>query len=175
MREEMNLINLSPGPNPPKVVYALVEIPKGGRNKYEYDPKLNLFRLNRVLYSSVHYPAAYGFIPGTLASDGDPIDILVMTSESTFTGCIIEARPIGLFHMQDEAEEDEKILAVPIVDPHYNEIQELTHIAPHFLREIEHFFQIYKELEGKKVETFGWNNREAAERAIGIAMTAAQK
>jgi len=98
----MNLTDLPPGPNPPKVVYAIVEIPKGGRNKYEYDPKLGLFRLDRVLYSAVHYPAAYGFIPGTRTEDGDPMDILVMTSEPTVTGCLIEARPVGLLRMQHE-------------------------------------------------------------------------
>jgi len=95
----MNLTQLSPGPNPPKVVYGIVEIAKGGRNKYEYDPKLGLFRLDRVLYSAVHYPEAYGFIPGTQAEDGDPMDILVMTNEPTVTGCLIEARPGGLLRM----------------------------------------------------------------------------
>ena len=91
----MNLENLPPGPNPPEIVHAVIEIPRGVRNKYEYDPEYQVFRLDRVLYSSVHYPAAYGFIPGTLAADGDPLDILVMTSEPTFTGCLIEARPSG--------------------------------------------------------------------------------
>ena len=162
----MNLTKLPAGPQPPQVVYAVVEIPRGGRNKYEYDPELELFRLDRVLHSAVHYPAAYGFIPSTMAADGDPVDILVMTSEPTFTGCLIDVRPIGLFHMKDEAGEDEKILAVPTIDPHYHEVQELTHAAPHFLREVEHFFRIYKELEGKPVETLGWEGRIAAEQAI---------
>jgi inorganic pyrophosphatase len=96
---------------------------------------------------------------------GDPVDILVMTSEPTFTGCLIEVRPVGLFHMQDEAGADEKILSVPTIDPHYHEVQELAQVAPHFLREVEHFFRIYKELEGKPVETLGWEGRIAAEQA----------
>ena len=171
----MNLTLLPPGPDPPRVVYAIVEIAKGGRNKYEYDPKLGLFRLDRVLYSSVHYPAAYGFIPGTRAEDGDPMDILVMTNEPTVTGCLIEARPVGLLRMQDEEGRDEKVLAVPIIDPFFNEIQELDHVAPHFLREVEHFFDIYKELEGKRVETLGWESRNAAEGAINASIAAAKR
>jgi inorganic pyrophosphatase len=171
----MNLTQLAPGPDPPRVVYAIVEIPKGGRNKYEYDPKLGLFRLDRVLYSAVHYPAAYGFIPGTRAEDGDPMDILVMTNEPTVTGCLIEARPVGLLRMQDEEGRDEKVLAVPIIDPFFNEIQELDHVAPHFLREVEHFFDIYKELEGKRVKTLGWETREAAEGAINASIVAAKR
>ncbi len=171
----MNLFLLPPGPHPPQVVHAIVEIPQGGRNKYEYDPRLGLFRLDRVLYSSVHYPAAYGFIPGTQAADGDPVDILVMVSEPTFTGCLIEVRPIGLFRMRDEKGEDEKILAVPIADPHYREVRDLTDVSPHFLREVEHFFGIYKELEGKRVETFGWKGRKTAEHVIQTAISLAQK
>jgi inorganic pyrophosphatase len=171
----MNLTLLPPGPNPPQVVYAVIEIPRGGRNKYEYDPQLGLFRLDRVLYSAVHYPAAYGFIPGTRAEDGDPVDILVMVSEPTFTGCLLEARPVGLFRMRDEKGEDEKILAVPLADPHYNEVQNLSDVPPHFLHEVEHFFRIYKDLEGKRVETFGWDRREAAHNIIRTAIAAAQK
>jgi inorganic pyrophosphatase len=123
----MNLTLLSPGPNPPKVVYAVVEISKGGRNKYEYDPELGFFRFDRVLYSAVHYPACYGFIPGTRGEEGDPTGILVMTTEAAFAGCLIEVRPVGLFRMQDEEGKDEKVLAVPIIDPHFAEIPKLAH------------------------------------------------
>lgn len=168
----MKLTELIPGPNPPAVLYAIVEIPRGGRNKYEYDEKLGVFRLDRVLYSSVHYPAAYGFVPSTRAEDGDPLDILVMTTEPTFTGCLIEARPVGIFHMRDEKGDDEKVLAVPTADPRYAEITELAHVAPHFLREVEHFFAIYKELEGKRVETFGWGDRASALDSIRRAVAA---
>lgn len=162
----MNLTCLPVGPHPPEVVNAIVEIPKGGRNKYEYDAQLGVFRLDRVLYSAVHYPAAYGFIPRTEAADGDPVDILVMITEPSFTGCLIEARPIGLLRMRDEKGEDEKILAVPTVDPLFQQVQELADLPPHFLQEVEHFFQIYKELERKLVQTFGWESRTSAYEAI---------
>lgn len=170
----MNLKQMSPGPSPPKVVHAIVEIHQGGRNKYEYDPKLEIFRLDRVLYSSVHYPGDYGFIPGTLAEDGDPLDILVMTTEPTFTGCLLETRPVGLFHMRDEKGKDEKVLAVPVLDPRFNQIFELEDVAPHFLPEVDHFFKIYKDLEGKKVEVLGWDGREAAEKSILLAIERAK-
>lgn len=166
----MKLTNLPVGPEPPHVLYAIVEIPRGGKNKYEYDSELEVFRLDRVLYSSVHYPAAYGFVPSTRADDGDPLDILVMTTEPTFTGCLIEARPVGIFHMRDEKGDDEKVLAVPTADPRYSEVTELAHVAPHFLREVEHFFAIYKELEGKRVETFGWEDRSSAIDSIRRAI-----
>lgn len=168
----MDLTELPAGPNPPHIVHAVIEIPKGGKNKYEYDRRLGLFRLDRVLYSSVHYPAAYGFIPGTVAGDGDPMDILVMTTEPTFTGCLIEVRPIGLFRMRDEAGEDEKVLSVPVADPGLSHIRELNDLPPHFLKEVEHFFKIYKELEGKQVVTVGWSEREVSEEAIRAAITA---
>jgi inorganic pyrophosphatase len=169
----MDISRIPVGPHPPRRIYALVEIPKGGRNKYEYDFEMEAFRLDRVLYSAVHYPAAYGFVPRTKAEDGDPLDILVVTSEPTFPGCVIEARPVGLFKMSDEHGDDVKILAVPMADPHYSQITELDHVAPHFLREVEHFFRIYKDLEGKVVQTRGWDGRSAAERTILEAMAAA--
>jgi inorganic pyrophosphatase len=168
----MNLYEIPSGPEPPRVVNAVIEIQQGGSNKYEYDHELGVFRLNRVLYSAVHYPMGYGFIPSTLAGDGDPIDILVMTHAPTFTGCLIESRPVGLFRMMDEKGEDEKILSVPAVDPRYDEIQELSDMRPHRLREIEHFFAIYKELEYKKVEVLGWAGRDAAYESIVKAMKA---
>ena len=123
----------------------------------------------------MHYPAAYGFIPGTRAEDGDPVDILVITGEPTFTGCLIEARPVGIFRMRDEKGDDEKILSVPVADPHHNEIEDLAQVRAHFLREIEHFFHIYKELEGKRVETLGWEDREAALSVIHKAINAAMR
>ncbi|MPZ99418.1 MAG: inorganic diphosphatase [Dehalococcoidia bacterium] len=162
----LNLYHLPPGPQAPKVVNAIVEIPRGESNKYEYDPEIGLFRLDRVLYSAVHYPAAYGFVPGTLADDGDAVDIFVLTTGPTFTGALIEARPVGMLRMRDEAGEDEKVLSVATADPRFTQVCELEHIAPHFLREVEHFFRIYKELEGKPVETFGWKERAETESMI---------
>jgi len=170
-----NLIDLPAGPNPPHLVHAIVEIQQDGSNKYEYDKDLGLFRLDRVLYSAVHYPMAYGFIPSTLADDGDPLDILVMTRSPTFTGCLIEAKPIGLFRMHDEKGEDEKILSVPTVDPRFSGVDSLADMRPHRLREVEHFFSIYKELEDKKVEIIGWEDRGEAIAAINRALAAYQK
>ena len=148
---------------------VVVEIPKGSRNKYELDHATGRIRLDRVLYSSVHYPADYGFIEGTMGGDGDPLDALVLIDEPTFPGCTIEVRPIGMFLMRDEKGEDEKILCVPVADPRWNHLQALDEVAPHLLREIEHFFQVYKDLEGKPTATFGWRGREEAERVVAEA------
>ena len=130
-----DLTKLAPGAKPPWLINMIVEIQQGGANKYEYDPEFGLFRLDRVLHSAVHYPMAYGFIPGTLADDGDPLDILVMTSSPTFTGCLIEARPIGMFLMRDEKGEDEKVMAVPSVDPRFDSLKTLQDMRPHHLIE----------------------------------------
>ncbi len=161
-----DLTQLPAGDDPPRLLNAIVEIQQDGSNKYEYDPEFGLFRLDRVLYSAVHYPMAYGFVPGTIADDGDPLDILIMTRSPTFTGCLIKVAPIGLFRMRDEKGEDEKILSVPTVDPRFSEMESLDDMRPHRLREVEHFFSIYKDLEDKPVETLGWEDRDAAYRAI---------
>ncbi len=131
-------------------VMVMVEIPKGSRNKYEYDKEKGMIRFDRMLFSSVHYPSDYGFILDTLGGDGDALDALVLVWESTFPGCIIEVKPVGLFKMWDEKVPDEKILCVPVSDPDWNYIGNLSDIPPHLLKEIEHFFTIYKELEPKK-------------------------
>ena len=147
---------LPAGSHPPEKVTAVIEIPSGSRNKYELDKDSGLFRLDRVLYSAVHYPADYGFIPRTLAEDNDPADILVLLNEPTFPGCQIDARPIGVLRMTDRGEPDDKILAVPSNDPFYEEYFDIADIPQHYLREVEHFFHIYKDLEGKRVQTIGW-------------------
>lgn len=162
----VKLDEIAAGSNVPRLVNAVIEIPRGGRVKYEYDPVLGIFRVDRVLSSAVQYPAAYGFIPSTLADDGDATDILVMVSEPTVTGCLLEARPVGVLLMRDEKGEDEKILAVAAADHQFDEIQELDHVATHFRREVEHFFRTYKDLDGKHVETFGWGPRPEAGKAI---------
>ena len=128
--------------------------------------RTGLLKLDRVLYSAVYYPMAYGFIPGTLADDGDPLDVMVMTRSPTFTGCLIVAKPIGLFRMHDEKGEDEKIMCVPMADPRFNEVETLEDMRPHRLREVENFFSIYKDLEGKKVDIRGWEDKESAYAAI---------
>ncbi|REJ79371.1 MAG: inorganic diphosphatase [Acidobacteria bacterium] len=147
-------------------VPVLIEIPKGSRNKYEYDKELGVIRFDRMLFSSVHYPADYGYIPDTLAADGDPLDVLVLVWEATFPGCLIETKPIGVLKMRDDKGEDEKILAVPVSDPLWNHLNELEDAPPHLVHEIEHFFAVYKDLENKKVEIYGWEGREEAERVI---------
>ena len=143
-------------------VEVFVEIPRGSRNKYEYDKDRHLFVLDRVLYSSVHYPTDYGFVPDTLGADGDPLDALVIVHEPTFPGCVIPARPIGLLDMCDDKGDDEKILAVPLGDPRFAGVHALDDISPHWLREIENFFQTYKTLEERMTEMRGWRDANAA-------------
>ena len=155
-------------------VDAVVEIPRGSRNKYEYDERRGRIRLDRVLYSSVHYPTDYGFIPDTLAPDGDHLDILVLTQEPTFPGCLIEARPIGGLDMADEKGADFKVLAVPVGDPRFAGTWTLDDLSPHWLREIENFFQTYKTLEDKDTEVIGWAGVDAAWSIIRKALEAYQ-
>lgn len=144
----------------------IVEIPKGSANKIEYDGKLGVFRLDRALYSPMHYPGDYGFIPGTLAEDGDPLDVLVLVNEPSFTGCLIEVRPIGMLNMVDSEESDQKIIAVPTRNPRYDQIHTMDQVFPHVRRELEHFFSIYKELEGRVATTQGWGGPREARRCI---------
>jgi inorganic pyrophosphatase len=148
------------------VVPVMIEIPKGSRNKYEYDEALGRIRFDRLLYSPVHYPSDYGFILESLGGDGDPLDALVLLWEPTFPGCIIETAPVGVFRMADEKGPDEKILCVPLSDPVWSQTRELEDVPEHLLREIQHFFTIYKDLEGKKTTVEGWDNRTAAEEVI---------
>lgn len=159
-------------PQKPTTVMALVEIPKGSRNKYEYDKDRQMVRFDRMLFSAVHYPSDYGFILDTLGEDGDPLDALILVSEPTFPGCLIEVKPIGMFKMWDEKGRDEKILCVPISDPHWNSLNELSDVTPHLLTEIEHFFAVYKDLERKKVGIEGWEDRDAAVKIIQEAQQA---
>ncbi len=153
-----------------------VEIASGSRNKYEYDHVNHRFVLDRVLYSSVHYPCDYGFVDGTLADDGDPLDVLVVISEPTFPGCVVRARPIGALDMTDDKGHDIKILAVAHDDPRWDETHALEDLSPHRLREIENFFDIYKELEGRETVIRGWLGAPAAweliERAIAAGRAA---
>jgi len=140
----------------------MVEIPKGSRNKYEYDTKRKVIKFDRMLFSAMHYPSDYGFITDTLAEDGDPLDALVLVWEPTFPGCMIEARPVGLFRMRDEKGPDAKILCIPLGDPMWNHIKTLDDVPPHLLKEIEHFFRVYKDLEEKKTGIEGWEGLDAA-------------
>jgi inorganic pyrophosphatase len=162
MPNRQNFLDVPPGTEIPSVVNTIVEIPKGRRSKFEVDKKTGLIRLDRYLYSSSHYPGDYGFIPQTLAEDGDALDILVMVNEPTFSGCLIEARAIGLFRMKDRGVNDFKILGVPNTDPLFAEYRNLRDAPSHFLREVEHFFATYKQLEGVTIETMGWATAQDA-------------
>ena len=154
--------DLEPGPSVPEVIYAVIEIPKGSRNKYEYDKDMEAFALDRVLYSPFHYPAEYGIIPKTLYDDGDPMDVMVLMDQPTFPGCVIETRPIGVMRMIDGEDKDDKILGVPVNDPRYKDINDIDDIPSHLLDEIAHFFKEYKTLEGKVTEVLGWEHAEEA-------------
>jgi inorganic pyrophosphatase len=143
-------------------VTVFVEIPTGSRNKYEVDPATGAIVLDRMLFTATRYPADYGFIEGTLGGDGDALDALVFVGEPTFPGCRIRARPVGLFRMWDEKGPDEKILCVPLRDPTWSHIFELDDLLPTLRREIEHFFEVYKQLEEKPVGTEGFGGRDEA-------------
>ena len=167
----MNLWHaLEPGPQPPKVIYVIVEIPKGSRNKYELSKELGVIRLSRVLFSSLIYPGDYGLIPRTYYEDGDPLDVLVFNNEPTFPGCVIEARPIGIFKMLDQELPDDKILCVPNNDPLFKDYHTIDDIPQHFLKEVGHFFEVYKDLEGIRVNPVGWENVESAYDRIEHSM-----
>lgn len=162
----MSLHMIGPGKKAPHLVNAVVEIPYGARVKYEIDHVTNLVKVDRVLYSPLHYPAEYGFIPHTLAPDGDPCDILVLIVGSTYPGVVIEAKPIGILRMKDDKGQDDKILSVAATDPNYMHVETLADLSPHTLREVEHFFLTYKNLEAKDVSSGGWEGKEAAQAFI---------
>jgi inorganic pyrophosphatase len=154
---------------PDEPLTAIVEIPKGSRNKYEYDHDLGAIKLDRFLFSSMVYPTDYGFIPDTLAQDGDALDAMVCVSEPTFPGCVISVKPIALFKMEDDKGIDDKILCVPLSDPAWNTLETLDDIPQQLQDEIAHFFSVYKDLEQKKVRVEGWFSREEAIEEIHAA------
>ncbi len=150
---------------------VVVEIPKGSRNKYEVDHETGGIWLDRMLFTATQYPADYGFVPHTLAEDGDPLDVLVLLDEPTFPGCHIRARPIGVFWMHDEAGPDAKVLCVPATDPRWTSLGDISDVDPFMLQEIGHFFDVYKELEpDKSTDTGGWEGAAAAEQAVRDAI-----
>ncbi len=142
--------------------YAVIEIPKGSKMKYELDKKTGLLRLDRVLYTSTHYPANYGFIPRTYAEDGDPLDVLVLCSEAIYSLALVRCYPIGVISMLDDGAKDDKIIAVPFDDPTYNSYKDISEVPSHKFEEMSHFFQVYKQLEGKTTVIDEVKNREAA-------------
>jgi inorganic pyrophosphatase len=163
--------DLPAGPNPPEEIYAVVECLKGERNKYEYEKDIPAVVLDRVLHSNVHYPSDYGFIPRSWYDDDDPLDVLVLVEDQTFPGCVIEARPVALMKMDDDGEQDDKVIAVPTEDPRFDHVEDLADVPQQTRDEIDEFFATYKNLEaGKEVETLGWEDRAAAAEAIEHSM-----
>ncbi len=153
------------------MIQVVVEIPKGSRNKYEVDHHTGQVWLDRMLFTATQYPADYGFIPDSLAEDGDPLDVLVLVEEPTFPGCHIRVRPVGLFWMRDEAGPDAKVLCVPATDPRWERVTDIDDLPEHFLAEVGHFFEVYKQLEpGKMTEVGGWDHAPAAEKVIQGAL-----
>ena len=159
-RDVGDYMMIPPGTGEESVANMIVEIPKGRRTKFEVDKTTGLIKMDRYLYSSAVYPGDYGFIPQTLADDGDPLDILVMVNEPTFSGCLIEARVVGIFRMRDKGREDFKVLGVPNKDPLFAGMRTLGDVPAHFLREVEYFFATYKHLEGVTVEALGWADHQ---------------
>lgn len=162
----ISLVDFPIGDEVPDIVSVIVEIPLESVSKYEYDKKLHVFRLDRNLHSPVHYPGDYGFIPQTIAEDGDPLDILILTDAVTFPGCVFSARPIGLFEMLDQGVPDEKILAYATGNPRFRGVESYIQVQQHVLREIEHFFSIYKDLEGNRTKVLGWKDRDRAQEIV---------
>ncbi len=165
-----NLEDLPIGDAAPEVVNAVVEVPVGSRNKYEYDPELGAMVRDRVLPGAVRYPMDYGFIPSTVGPDGDPVDLMLAAYDPSFPGCVVQARPIGVLDMSDVSGPDRNILAVPADDPRFHDIRALEHLPEQNLREIEEFFAVYKRLEGdEEVEIRGWLGVEEAYELIRSA------
>jgi inorganic pyrophosphatase len=152
---------------------AFVEIPKGSRNKYEYDERLGRVILDRTIFASVVYPCDYGFLLDTVAADGDPLDVLVLVAAPTFPGCLIPVDPVGMLAMHDEEGDDPKLLCVPHNDPTWSRVDDIAQVRPSLLDEIAHFFDIYKDLEpGKHVTVDGWKGRDRAMELYSAAHNA---
>jgi inorganic pyrophosphatase len=154
---------------------VIIEIPLLSRVKYELDKDTGLIKYDRVLYSPMHYPANYGFVPQTLWDDGDPLDVLVLGAEPLVPGCLVEARPIGVLDMIDGGEGDAKVLAVPVADPRWKNTKDISDLEPHFLEEIKHFFTVYKDLQKKKVEIGEWRNADSAKKDVERSIVQYQK
>ncbi|MBS3902787.1 MAG: inorganic diphosphatase [Anaplasmataceae bacterium] len=162
-------MNIPIGDKSPAIVNAVIEIPKGSHNKYEYDEELKVIKLDRVLYSPLFYPTDYGFIPETRSEDGDHLDIMVLGGDPTFPGCVVAARPIGLLKMIDGGDEDFKILAVQKDNPRFDKIEtieDMKNFNPHLLDEVAHFFKVYKDLQKKEVKILDWEGKDEALKEI---------
>lgn len=168
----MNLSLLPIGDHAPAIVNVIIEIPAGQRNKYEYDEELHIIKVDRVGYTAMAHPYDYGFIPQTRSEDGDHLDAFVILNPSVFPGCLVEARPVGVVIMRDDGEMDEKIICVPASDPRMSHIDDLSQLSPHVSKEIQHFFEHYKDLQEKVTEVTDWGNVLAAREIIDAARAA---
>ncbi|NHN89053.1 inorganic diphosphatase [Acetobacter conturbans] len=174
----MDVSKLSPGKDVPNDINVVIEIPQGSSVKYEIDKESGALFVDRFLFTPMAYPAAYGFIPNTLAADGDPADAMVLTPRNVVPGCVIRARPIGVLLMEDEAGQDEKILCVPHdkIHPQFSKVEKIEDLPEILLQEIEHFFTRYKDLEkGKWVKVTGWGDKARAGEIIKASLEAAKK
>ena len=158
--------DINPSRIEPEEFTAIIEIPKGSKCKYELDKETGLLKLDRILYTSTRYPASYGLIPRTYADDGDPLDVLVLCSESIYPMTLVECHPIGVVYMVDSGDNDEKIIAIPKDDPIYNQYQDISDLPAHICEEIKHFFSVYKALENKETEINGMDGKEEAMKII---------
>lgn len=174
MQTPFNLYEIPAGKEAPEIVNVIIEVPRNSSNKYEYDKEFGVIKLDRVLYASMSYPGDYGFIPSTLGGDGDPLDVVLLSTHAFHVGVMVEARVVGVLVMQDDKGEDEKVLAVPANDPRWDDRVTLADVQQHRLAEIEHFFAEYKTLEGKSVQTKGWRDKGEAMKIVLEAMQRAQ-
>ncbi len=170
----MSLSQVPIGDKAPDVINVVIEIPAGSKNKYEYDEAMDEIKLDRVGYAAMAHPYDYGFIPETRSEDGDHLDAFVILDHSVFPGCVVAGRPVGIVKMIDDGEMDEKIICVPATDPRYDHITDLSGLSPHLPKEIQHFFEHYKDLQGKKTEIQGWDGAAAAKEVIKSAQAAEQ-
>lgn len=162
----MSYFKIPLGEKAPQIINVVVEIPRGSKNKYEYDEDLDEIKLDRVLHSPVFYPTDYGFIPETRSGDGDHLDALVFVTDPVFSGCFLAARVVGLLKMEDDAGEDYKIITVAEKDPRLKNVQDIEDVNEHSKKEIQHFFEVYKHLEGKWAKVHGWGSKEEAYKII---------
>jgi inorganic pyrophosphatase len=167
--------DISPGRKVPDIINAIIEIPKGSKNKYEIDKKTGLFKLDRVLNVPFHYATEYGIIPQTLGEDNDPLDVLVLIDQPTFPGCLIEVRPVAMLDAIDSGKRDVKILSVPVKDVYYSKKKDLKDVNKNVLKEIEIFFREYKRLQKGTLKVKGWKNAAAAKKEILKAIKAFEK
>ncbi len=151
-------------------LHCMIEIPKGSRNKYEWDEKLQAIKLNRFLFSSVVYPTDYGFVTDTLGEKGEALDALVCVNAPTFPGCLIEVRAVAVLRMDDEEGRSDKLVCVPADDPAWDEVEGVDGLSEQLRSEIQHFYSMYKQPEGKEVQVHGWEDRDAAEQAIDTGL-----